>query len=181
VSMAEYVICTVLGFAHRMPAVLAVASSRQWPDRDTHWRRFKPATVAGATMAVIGFGRIGREIGRLATAHGLRVVGVNSTGRPPIPREDQYQGHAAVRRELDSAVEVFATEALHDVLRQADYVVLVVPLTVSTRNLMSADAFGVIKPGAVVINVAWLEPPWTSSPTNLCLRTRHGGPSPTSS
>lgn len=152
VPLAEYVLFTILGFAHRLPAMLDVRSTRAWPTPERRWERFLPAALAGATVAVVGYGRIGREIGRLATAHGMTVVGVTRSGRERTAAE--RAAHVAFGRGSDDVVEILGPDALHEVLGRSDYVVVVVPLTAETAGLIDAEAIAAMKPGAVLVNVA---------------------------
>ena len=98
VPLAEYVLFTILGFAHRLPAMLDVRQSRTWPGRRPRWQRFLPAPLAGATVGIVGYGRIGREIGRQAARHGMKVVGVNRSGRVPTGAERAAR-HFSARRQ----------------------------------------------------------------------------------
>lgn len=83
--------------------------------------------LEGKTLAVIGYGRIGQEVGRLARCFGMRVV--HASRRDGIP-------------------------ALHRVLSEADVVSLHVPLNESTRHLIDSEALGLMQPGAVLVNTA---------------------------
>ena len=154
VPLAEYVLWAILGSAHRLTQMLRTRAEKTWPDPVTRWQRFLPATLSGATVVVIGYGRIGREIGRLCRQHRMSVIGVTRTGRrrPPAERE-LLADFTAPRSQLDDAHLVGADE-LPEVLGQADYVVVVVPLTEHTRDLLDAGAIAAIKSGAIVINVA---------------------------
>jgi phosphoglycerate dehydrogenase-like enzyme len=136
VPLAQYVLFCILGFAHRLPAMLTTRESRLWPSPAQRWDTFLPARLDGATVVVVGYGRIGREIGRLARAHDMSVVGVTRTGT------------------AEDGVEVVGPDQLHRVLSRADYVVVVVPLTDETRRMIDAAAIAAMKPGAVLINVA---------------------------
>ena len=92
-------------------------------------------STTGATLAIVGFGRIGAEVGRLAKAHGMRVIGVRA--RPaPSPHAD----------------EVVGMDSLNDALGQADYVLNVLPLTDVTRGLFNNNIFTAMKKGAYLIN-----------------------------
>lgn len=153
VPLAEYVLFTILGFAHRLPDMLAVRASRQWPSPERRWQRFLPAALPGATVGIVGYGRIGREIGRLARAHGMSVLGVTRSGRDRTPAERARHtdfGSAAP----DEIAEIVGPQGLHDVLGRSDYVVIVLPLTAETQGLFDAAAVAAIKPGAVLVNVA---------------------------
>ncbi|SHF55091.1 Phosphoglycerate dehydrogenase [Jatrophihabitans endophyticus] len=161
VPLAQYVLFCILGFAHRLPAMLDVRAARHWPTAQVRWDAFLPAALDGATVAIVGYGRIGREIGRLARTHGMSVVGVTRSGRRPDPAgAGQVEfgvaaGGFAVDPTADDAdVRVVGPELLADVLATADYLVVVVPLTEHTRGLIGRRTLAALKPGAVVINVA---------------------------
>src|SRR5439155_20059997 len=78
--------------------------------------------LAGRTLGIVGFGRIGRRVARLAEAHGMRVV------------------HAGRGDDLDA------------LLREADVVSLHVPLSEETRHLIDARALSLMKPTAFLVN-----------------------------
>ena len=91
-----------------------------------------------ATMGIIGFGEIGREIALRATAFGMRVLYHQRT-RADAADERQY---------------AVTYVSLDELLREADWIVPQVPTAVSTRNLIGRDELSRIKPGACIVNVA---------------------------
>ncbi|UQX88228.1 D-2-hydroxyacid dehydrogenase [Jatrophihabitans telluris] len=153
VPLAEYVLWSILGTAHRLPALLQARSGHDWPTPEDRWQRMLPAPVRGATVGVVGYGRIGREIGRLAQAFGMHVLGVSRTAGRRVAGADEFYG-AAPLETSPAAVELFAPEQLSEVARRSDYLVVVVPLTAATRDLVSAEVLDVLKDQAVLINVA---------------------------
>ena len=89
-------------------------------------------------LLIIGFGRIGQRLAKLATAFDLRVIGV---------RRDAAAGGA----HADSVHSIAELPAL---LPQADIVALTCPLTPETQGLIDAGALAAMKPSALLINVA---------------------------
>jgi phosphoglycerate dehydrogenase-like enzyme len=154
--IAEFVQFAVLGYAHRLPAVLDARRTRHWPNPAERWRDYGPAPVVGATAAIVGYGRIGREIGRRLHALGVHVIGVSRSGRVgDAARLDNYYDAFRPADELAAdPAELMTPDQLPDALARADYVVVVVPLTEQTRGLLDAEAIKAMKPGAVLINVA---------------------------
>lgn len=136
--LAEYVLFMVLGFAHRMPALLGMRAAKFWPSPAERWERMMPAPLAGATLGVVGYGRIGREIGRQASAQGMHVLGINRLGRP-APNDP---------------TEVVGVDALGEAVRRCDYLVVICPLTDATRGLIDKSVIESMKPGTVLVNVA---------------------------
>jgi glyoxylate reductase len=92
--------------------------------------------VHGATLGIIGLGRIGQAVARRARGFGMRVL---YTGRRPAPFD--------VERTLDATFL-----PLDDLLGQADFVSLHCPLTPETYHLVDAPRLARMKPGAVLVN-----------------------------
>lgn len=144
--LAEYVLMMILAHAHHLPQIVALQRRSHWPDLDHRWNRLMPRMLPGATVGIIGYGRIGQEIGRLAHAFGMNVIGM----RRGAGREGELFGHAD-----DAApAEVVGPDGLHHLLERSDYVVLTVPYTTETHHLLDAAAFARMKPGAVLVNAA---------------------------
>lgn len=95
--------------------------------------RHMGSTLQGHTLGIIGYGRIGRRVGQIARALGMRVIACSRRGVS------------------DEGVE---NAALDELLSRADVVSLHCPLTEQTRHLLDREAFGKMKPGAMLINTA---------------------------
>lgn len=128
--MAEYTLGWCLFFTQRMDRFRSQQRRRRWDVVD-------PEPLRGSTLCVVGLGDIGRRIARTARAVGMRVVGVNRSGRPD-PAADR----------------VYAASARRRALAEADWVVVTVPLLSSTRGLIGAGELRAMKRTARLINVA---------------------------
>ncbi len=91
----------------------------------------------GSTLGIIGFGGIGKRVAELGRAFGMKIFAVNSTGK--------------ASRAVDFAGTL---DDLDDVLRKSDFVLLSIALNKKTRNLIGARELGLMKPDAVLVNVA---------------------------
>ncbi len=132
-AIAEYTIAGMFHFAKGLHRV-AVDSARQAFD----FRAYRAVQLAGKTVCVVGAGGIGQEVGRLAAALGMRVVGTRRTpGELP-------EGFSEMR----------GTDGLHDLLAESDFVAVCAHWTPETEKLIGTDAFAAMKDGAVVLNVA---------------------------
>jgi glyoxylate reductase len=115
--------------------LLALARRLPWGISDVlggEWKTWEPernlgADVTGATLGIVGYGRIGQAVARRAAGFDMRVI---HTGRR----------HGGL--------------ALEDVLDQADFVSVHVPLTPETTGLIGTRAFELMKPTALLINTA---------------------------
>ena len=151
VPMAEYAMMTILELAHRMPLIQQLRDGREWPTNADRLARLTPRELAGATVGIVGYGRIGREISRLASAFGMRVLGLKRTTseRPASGKFDTG------RRDADEdPTELFGMERLDEVLAQSDILVVVVPLTELTRGMLGASQLDRLPHGALVVNIA---------------------------
>ncbi len=129
--MAEYVLAWCLWATQRLEAYRTAQRERRWLGH------VQPERLAGRTLVVVGMGDIGRAVARAARALGLRVVGVSRSGRP-APGVDR----------------VYRASALRRALREADWAVLVVPLTPETRGLVGARELAALRPHAWLVNIA---------------------------
>ncbi|MBN4925814.1 D-2-hydroxyacid dehydrogenase [Hoyosella rhizosphaerae] len=128
--IAEYVLGQILAFAKDFPTSWTLQQQREWKHRESE-------RIAGKHAVVVGTGPIGRAIGRLLSAAGLRVTG---------------SGRRAQTDDPDFGT-IVAQEELPDVLRTADYVVSIAPSTPQTRHMFNAELFQAMKPTARFINV----------------------------
>lgn len=91
----------------------------------------------GATLGIVGAGRIGAAVARRAAGFNMRLLYHN---RRPAPTLEAETGARYVARD--------------DLLREADFVVVAVPLTNETRGLFGAREFALMKPTSVFVNIA---------------------------
>lgn len=106
---------------------------------NSNWARITGMrTLHGATLGIVGFGEIGRELASRAAACGMRIAYTQ-------------------RRRMNPADEVrytVAYRALDELLRECDYISLNLPGNAATRNIIGRRELELIKPGAILINVS---------------------------
>jgi lactate dehydrogenase-like 2-hydroxyacid dehydrogenase len=127
---------------------LLMAAARRLPEgdryvRDGRWKTWGPLLllgpdVHGATIGIIGFGRIGQAMARRARGFGMRVL-----------YQDLHRVDPAVEAELGAT---FAP--LEELLPQADFVSLHTNLTPETRGMIDAEKLGWMKASAVLVNTS---------------------------
>lgn len=106
-----------------------------------HWERFCSDELAGKTLAIVGPGRIGRQVAKIGKAFGMRVIAMGSRG--------------GEERLAELGVDaLFVRDDLHTMLGMADVVVLSCPHTPDTEHLIDASAFAAMRNGVIFINIA---------------------------
>jgi phosphoglycerate dehydrogenase-like enzyme len=130
-AMVEHVYAVILAFARRLHVAIRLQLAHRWDHAAVTGDELR-----GKTLAILGLGAIGRDIARAAGAFDLRVIG---TKRRPEP--------------IEGVARVLPPGGLHEVLGDADYVVVALPLTGSTRGLIGDREFAAMKPSAVLINI----------------------------
>jgi phosphoglycerate dehydrogenase-like enzyme len=132
--IAAHVMAFVLAFARGLHVYLPQQQHRQW-------KELPPDTgvvhLPEASALVVGVGGIGAEVARLASAFGMRVIGVDERRAAPPP----------------GVAELHRAAALDRLLPQADFVILTVPHTPETEGFMNRARFQRMKTGAFFINI----------------------------
>jgi phosphoglycerate dehydrogenase-like enzyme len=126
-SVAEHTLGLLLTGARRLHELA----------RARTWTRPAPASVRGSTVAIVGCGGIGRALIELLAPFEVRVLAITRSGR-----------------DVPGAAVSTHPQNLHDVLREADYVVVAAPSTTDTRYLIGAPELAVMGRESWLVNVA---------------------------
>ncbi|MFL5770701.1 MAG: 2-hydroxyacid dehydrogenase [Chloroflexota bacterium] len=127
---------------------LMLAAGRRLPEgdryvRDGRWKTWGPllllgSDINGATLGIVGFGRIGQAVARRAVGFGMRIL-----------YHDVQRAAAAAETAYDARFV-----RLEELLAEADFVSLHVNLTPETHGLIDAEKLGWMKPSAVLVNTS---------------------------
>jgi glyoxylate reductase len=123
-ATADLAFALLMASARRIPEAAAFAHSGEWSTWDPG--AFLGHEVYGATLGIIGLGRIGQAMARRGAGFGMEVLTTET--------RDQHN--------------------LEHLLSRSDFVSIHLPLTAGTRHLIGADAFKLMKPTAILINTA---------------------------
>jgi glyoxylate reductase len=134
-TTADMAWALMLGVARRVPESDRFVRAGKWAG--VYWSQLMGVDVHGATLGIIGLGRIGQAVARRAQGFGMRVLYHNRKRDPEAER--------AVGAEYRAKAEL---------LREADFVVLSIPLSAETRHLIGAAELALMKPTAYLVNVA---------------------------
>lgn len=135
--VAEHALALIFALAKRLPQAMRYQQQRHWAQQEMWCADHPPRELRGATLSIIGLGGIGRPLARMASGLGMRVIGVRQHPERPIEGVETQYGFD----ELDTA------------LRNADFVVLSLPVTAKTQHLMNAARLSCLQPHSYLINV----------------------------
>jgi phosphoglycerate dehydrogenase-like enzyme len=151
-TIAEYAITVLLALAHRVPRMVEWQGRGGWPPDEQRWPLFVPTEVRGATLGIIGYGSIGRELARIAkTAFAMTVLACK---RDPSERRDPGYCLPGTGDPDGVFPDAWLSPAsLHDLLACSDVVVMCAPLTPETDRMIGDAELRAMKPSAYFINV----------------------------
>ena len=141
VGIAEYVVGAMIALTRSFVRLDAGLRRGEWLSQ---WAIGAPPTplwpeLAGKTLGILGFGRIGQALARRAVAFDMRVVAMRSAPQTAPPEGVAFVG---------------GPERLDEILEQSDYLAVTLSLSPATRNLLDAQRLAAMKPSAFVVNVA---------------------------
>lgn len=128
-TIADHCFAFILAFTRNVPALVEDQRAHRW---DRPGRSKGTRELSGSTLGIVGLGKIGSEIARRATGFGLHVKAVDVNTAVEAP----------------GVQEVWPLSRLDDLLREADYVAVAIPITPQTRSLIGARELALMKPDA---------------------------------
>jgi len=148
-QLAEYAVTMMLALGHHMPDIFKNQNRMEWPhDRS---ERFGPFELRGSTVGIVGYGSIGREIARLLQPFGVTVL---ATKRDVMHPEDSgYTAEGLGDPPGNRFTRLYPAQALKSMLKQCDFVVVCVPYTQETRNMIQEEELATMKHGSYLINI----------------------------
>ncbi len=150
VQIAEYALGMMLAFNYKLPLMMQLKAKAEWPEN--RHALFGPMPLRGQTLAIAGYGSIGRELARQAHALGMTVLA--SKRDPKHPAEESEYGEPETGDPAGDIPErIYPSTALASMASACDYLVLIMPLTDETRHAVNAEVLNAMKKTAVLINV----------------------------
>lgn len=135
-ALAEHALMFMLSLTYDVPMLLEAQAERKWAVSREY---FMKTGLYRKTIGVIGLGKTGREVARLAKAFDMRVLGWKRSATP-----------------VENVDRVYASaegESVDELLRESDYVVLCVELNDDTWHLMGRERLALMKKSAFLINM----------------------------
>lgn len=147
--IAEYVLASMLAFSRRFREMWRLQERREWPE--DRWEILGGEELRGKTVGILGYGSIGREVGRLCQAFGMRVLATDSAlemgdrgYRPPGTGDPKGML-------LDS---LFPPSQLREMLKECDFLIVAVPLTPETEGMVGREELKAMKGSAYLVNIS---------------------------
>jgi phosphoglycerate dehydrogenase-like enzyme len=147
--IAEYIMMSILAYAHQLHRCLRAQVRKHWIGVHEFASTVEP--VRGKTLAVLGYGSIGRQTARLAQGLGIEVLALK---RDPAEHRDfgwSLPGCGDPAGEIPRAW--FGPDQREEILAQSDFIALTLPLTPATRHFVGARELAAMKPGAYLVNI----------------------------
>ena len=132
-TVSEHAFALLISLMHGVQHLERYRAKKEWQG---DLARTNITPLDGRTIAIIGYGSIGKELGRKAKAFDMNVIGISRSGTGD--------------ENSDQAITV---DQMLDVLPEADVVAVALPSNPESENLVDAKAFAAMKPGAVFVNV----------------------------
>ena len=135
-AVAQFTMALMLEMCHRIGLHNHSVHQGDWIKASNFCYWLTPQMeLGGKTLGIIGFGRIGRAVGRLAKAFGMRVIAYN-------------------RSECDEGRQIAAYVDLDTLFAESDFVSLHCPLFADTEKIINAATIAKMKDGAMLVNTA---------------------------
>jgi phosphoglycerate dehydrogenase-like enzyme len=133
-QLTEHTFALILAWNRAFPAAFAAQKRREWLAMTDQ----PVAVLPGKTMLILGYGAIGKQIARTALVFGMKV----SALRRGLSKDKAAEG-----------IRLETPDKLRELLPEADYLVNILPFTPETRHYFGEAEFGLMKPGALYVNV----------------------------
>jgi phosphoglycerate dehydrogenase-like enzyme len=149
-QVAEFAVLMMLALGRRLPELINFQKRAEWPsDRG---ERFMPLELRGSTVGIVGYGSIGRQIANLLRPFGAEVLALKRD--PMQPQDRGYIPEGQGDPGGDLVKRLYPPQAIRSLMKECDFVVVTIPLTRDTSNMIGPDELAVLKPDAYLIDVS---------------------------
>ncbi len=149
-QVAEHVLEMILALGHRLPDAIELKQLSTWPE--DRGERFSPQELNQSTVGIIGYGSIGREVARICQAFGATILASKIDARHPD--DPGYVLDGVGDPQGDFVHRLYPTQAVVSMLKECDFVVVSVPLTPETQNLIAEPELAAMKPSAHLVDIS---------------------------
>jgi phosphoglycerate dehydrogenase-like enzyme len=149
-QMAEFAVMCMLALGRRLPGMIQDKEAKRWAE--DRFERFSPTELHGATVGIVGYGSIGREVARLCRAFGAKVLAVKRDLKSLTDPGYVIPGLGDPAASLPE--RLYPPQALRSMAGECDFVVVATPLTDETRGLVDRKVLQNMKPTAYLVDIS---------------------------
>ena len=150
IQEGEYILGMLLALGHHLPELFQNQVKHDWPN--DRWEKFSPLELTLATVGLVGYGSIGREVARLLQPFGAKVLAAKRDAMNPLDTGYSIEGHGDPEGNLFH--RLYPIQAVKSMVKECDFVVISLPLTDETRGLFGEEEINAMKPGSYLIVVS---------------------------
>ena len=146
-AIAQYTLAAILRVAERMDERDELQRGGRWPEGHDE---YVGKLLRGQTLLIVGYGGIGREIGRLAAAFGMRVIAAKARPEQLVDTSFRLPGTG----DPDGTIpeRIVGIDGLVEAAREADFVSITLPITRDSRGVVSREVIAALRPHVWLVN-----------------------------
>lgn len=150
IQIGEHVLALLLAHAHRLPLAYRWQQRAHWGQPD-ELRHFITPELRSMTLGILGYGAIGREIARLASAFGMHILATKREGSSAV--FDGWTPEGTGDPEGRIPGQFYDLDELHQMLPACDALILALPKSARTLHLIGETELQLMRPHCVLINI----------------------------
>jgi phosphoglycerate dehydrogenase-like enzyme len=148
-KIAEFTLMALLALGHKLPMMVQYQEKKIWPpDRI---KRFRPSELRGSTVGMLGYGSIARELARMLQPLGAKILATKNDLSQL--KQSGYVPEGTGDPNGEYFTRIYPPQATLSVLKESDFVIVSLPLTSQTRNVISTKELDVMKPSAYLVAI----------------------------
>jgi len=149
-QVAEFAVTMMLALSHKLPSLQKFQMNHEWPpDR---FSRFSPKELRNSTVGLVGYGSISREIARLLVPFNVKILACKKNLMETRDNGYIIEGLGDPAGYLFT--RLYPYQAIKSMMKECDFVVVTVPRTQETHNLIAEEELAVLKPTSFIIDVS---------------------------
>ncbi|MBW8009936.1 MAG: D-2-hydroxyacid dehydrogenase [Chloroflexi bacterium] len=149
-QVAEHVLAMMLALGHRLPDLSAHQRSINWAS--DRWTRFVPLELRNATVGIVGYGSIGRQVARLLYGFGTTILATKFNLKKL--EDTDYTEPGLGDPESKLPLRIYPAKALRSMFKDCDFVIVTAPLTDASRGMIGEAQLAALKPTAFLVDIS---------------------------
>lgn len=149
-QVAEHALTMLLALGHHLPKFIDLQRQKQWLQEKG--KNYIPTELRDSTVGIVGYGSIGRQVGKLVQAFGAQVLATKRDLKT-LP-DDGYQEEALGDPQGTAFTRLYPPQALRSMFKDCDFVVVAVPLTDETAHSIGEEQLQAMKPSSFLVDVS---------------------------